>query len=34
MVMSVQSVYTTNTFSILSQNKEDNICVPGAQNQS
>ncbi len=34
MVMSVQSVYTANTFSIFSHSifKEENICEPGAQN--
>ncbi len=34
MVMSVQSVYTANTFPFLSQNKEENICDLGAQKQS
>ncbi len=32
MVMSVQSVYTANTFSIFIT--EENICDPGAQKQS
>ncbi len=34
MIMSVQSVYTANTFPFLSRNKEENICDPGPQKQS
>ncbi len=35
MVMIVQSVYILQTlFPFLSQNKAENICDPGAQNQS